>query len=102
VDAHEGRGHGGEPGRAAPPVPSTIAGLRERAGAAVLRVATDLARERRAVVRRLTEVPAGTPGRDLALGNLAIGGWVESVLLWLGWRLLPGDAITGRAAQPWP
>ena len=69
---------------------------------ALVDTATRLAAERRTVVRRIAAMPDGTPGRNRALGNLAFAAWVESVLLWLGWRLLPGHAVVDRAGRPAP
>jgi hypothetical protein len=77
-------------------------GLRERAGVALLRAATGLAADRRSTARRIAALPAGVPGRDRAMGTLAVAGWVDAVLLWLGWRLLPDRALAGRAAPPAP
>jgi hypothetical protein len=81
---------------------SSGADLRERAGVALLRIATDLATDRRATVLRVAATPAHTPGRDRALGALAFGAWVESALLWVGWRLVPRDALPDRASPPCP
>jgi hypothetical protein len=71
------------------------AGVRERAGVGLLRVATRLARQRQAVVHGVSGRPAGH-ARDRALADLAAAAWVESVLLWLAWRLLPGDVLYRR------
>jgi hypothetical protein len=68
---------------------------------ALLRLAGDLARQRRAMVGRIAARPASF-ARDRALGDLAFAAWVESALLWLGWRLLPGDALPRRASSPAP
>jgi hypothetical protein len=73
-------------------------GVRERAGVALLRVATRLARERQAVVHGVSARSASY-ARDRALADLAMAAWVESVLLWLAWRLLPGDALSRRASS---
>jgi hypothetical protein len=74
----------------------SVAGVRERAGTALLRTATDMARQRRVVVDGIAAEPAGTPGRDQALACLAPAAWLESAFLWLAWRLLPGDALSRR------
>ena len=68
-----------------------MTGLRERLALSLLRTATDLAHERRVLVDRIAERPGGA-GRDRALGDLTVGAWTESALLWVGWRLLPGAA----------
>jgi hypothetical protein len=80
----------------------TRPGVRERAGVALLRTAADLAADRRSTAHRIAALPAGVPGRDRAMSTLAVAGWVDAVLLWLGWRLLPGRAFPGRAAPPAP
>jgi len=74
--------------------------LRERLGVALVRAAAGLAADRREAVRRIAAVPPGTPGRDRALGVLASAAWVEQVLLWVGWRLVPRASLPGRAHPP--
>jgi hypothetical protein len=74
---------------------SPRAGVRERAGVALLRVATRLARQRQAVIQGVSAGPAGY-ARDRALADLATAAWVESVLMWLAWRLLPDDVLYRR------
>jgi hypothetical protein len=70
-------------------------GLRERAGAALVRAAADLAEDRRVAILRIAAIPAHSQGRDRALQALALGAWVEQALLWLGWRLLPRHTLFG-------
>jgi hypothetical protein len=74
-----------------------MTGLRERLALSLLRTATDLAHERQAMFDRIAERPSSA-GRDRALGDLAVGAWTESALLWLGWRLLPGAALAGHVS----
>jgi hypothetical protein len=76
------------------------AGVREQIGVALLRKAVEQAEDRRATLRRIAAVPAGVPGRDRALGALWFAGWVDAVLLWVGWRLLPGHALSDQASPP--
>ena len=71
------------------------AGLRERLALRVLSTATELTEQRQAMFDRIAEGRPG-PGRDRALGDLAVGSWTESALLWLGWRLFPGDTLSAR------
>ena len=78
----------------------SLTGLRERIGAALVRVGAARAAERRALVARIAALPAHTPGRDRALGDLAVGAWMESALLWLGWRLLPVRAADAGPSGP--
>ena len=44
----------------------------------------------------------GVFGRERALSTLAFAGWVDSLLLWLAWRLLPADALPGQVSPPRP
>jgi hypothetical protein len=74
-------------------------GLRERAALSLLRTATDLARRRQAAVDRMVGAPPGR-GRDAAIGHLAMSAYAEKLLLWLGWRLLPGTAVTEGLSRP--
>ena len=76
--------------------------LRERLGVALVRAAAGLAADRAETVRRIAAVPPGTPGRDRALGVLASAAWVEQVLLWVGWRLVPRGSLPGQAVPPAP
>ena len=80
----------------------SVAGVRDRAGAALLRIAVDMARQRRFVVNGIAAEPAGALGRDRALACLEFGAWMESALLWLAWRLLPGDALSRRLSSSGP
>lgn len=81
-------------------VRSAVVEFRERTGTAVLRTAAELAADRRATIRRVAALPAGTPGRSPALGTLAVAAWVEQALLWVGWRLLPRRTLPDRASSP--
>jgi len=76
-------------------------GVRERAGVALLRLATDLARQRQILIHGVSVRPAGHD-RDRALTDLSLAAWPEAVLMWLGWRLLPRDTLSRRAASPTP
>jgi hypothetical protein len=79
-----------------------VPALRERLGVALVRAAAGLAADRRQTIRRIAAVPTGTPGRDRALGVLASAAWVEQVLLWVGWRLVPRGSLPGSALPPQP
>ncbi len=79
--------------------PHSSPGLRERAALSLLRTAADLARRRQAAVDRMVAAPRGR-GRDAAIGDLAMSAWTEKALLWLGWRLLPGSALTEGLSGP--
>lgn len=75
------------------------AGLRERVALSCLRMAADLAPEREATFARIAAHPPGMH-RDRALGDLAASAWTEKALMWLGWRLLPGDVLGERLSAP--
>jgi hypothetical protein len=68
--------------------------LRERVAVSLLRTTSDLAVARQVLVERIAAEPAGVY-RDRALTDLAAGGWAESALLWLAWRLLPDSTLVG-------
>lgn len=67
-------------------------GLRERVAVRLLREAAELAPQRQATFDRLA---AERPGmcRDKALSDLAASEWTEKAMLWVGWRLMPTDAL---------
>ena len=73
--------------------------LRERVAVSLLRTAAELAPDRQATFDR---VAAERPGvcRDKALGDLAMSEFTEKALLWLGWRLMPADALADRLSSP--
>jgi hypothetical protein len=70
----------------------SVTNLRERVAVSLLREAADLTVARQVMFDRIAEERAGV-GRDRALADLALGGWTESALLWLGWRLLPHHTL---------
>ncbi len=63
--------------------------VRERVSDTLLRVGTDIAVDRAALVRRLAATPAAAPGRDAALAAMALAARVDAALIWLAWRLRP-------------
>jgi len=63
--------------------------LRERASNRVLRTGTENAIDRAELSRALATVPRSAPGRLEADGAMAVAGWVDAVVLWVGWRLRP-------------
>ena len=62
----------------------------------LLRTGADLRLNRLAVASAIGNRPHDAPGRDLALAFLHAGAWVDTVLLWAGWRLYPSDILIGR------
>jgi hypothetical protein len=67
----------------------TLRECRERAGRALLQAGSELAFDQRALERGLATVPSRTAAYDGAQGAVAMARWVDSALLWLGWRVLP-------------
>ena len=63
--------------------------IRERASDALLRVGTDNAIDRAALVRALDDVPTHARGRIEAAGAVEVARWVDAAVLWLSWRLRP-------------
>jgi hypothetical protein len=82
--------------------PGSSTGFRDRIATALVRTGAELATDRQAMIRGISAQPAGTPGRDRALAALAPGGWVEQVLLWVGWRLMARRTLFGPASSPAP
>lgn len=67
--------------------------LRERASDALLRSAVDRAVERTAIERRIALIPPSRPGYQAALNALTTARRMESVVLWLAWRLQPRNPV---------
>ena len=68
----------------------SIRSIRERASARLLRTGTELAIDQREFEERLAAAasPQGA-GYISADSAVAMARWVVSVVLWLGWRILP-------------
>jgi|tagenome__1003787_1003787.scaffolds.fasta_scaffold17530451_1 hypothetical protein len=70
----------------------SITRLRERVSARLLRTGTELAIDQRELEERMAAA-AGADGRSAAYssayGAVAMARWVDSAVLWLGWRILP-------------
>ena len=69
--------------------------IRERPSEALLRKGTELAVERVEMTRRMA-ADSARPEYDRALAALTVAGWVDSAILWLGWRLRPRTALTAE------
>jgi len=67
----------------------SITTLRERAGGALLRAGSELAFDQLALERSLATVPPRAAEYSSAQGAVAMARWVDSALLWLGWRIHP-------------
>lgn len=68
----------------------------EHLGPALLNAGADVRLGRLATLRRIEAQPADAPGRDAAIAALRLGAWVDTVLLWAGWRLWPRDGLLNR------
>jgi hypothetical protein len=68
----------------------SIRSIRERVSARLLRTGTELAIDQLEFEERLAAAasPRGA-GYSSAYGAVAMARWVDSAILWLGWRLLP-------------
>jgi hypothetical protein len=67
----------------------SIRSIRERTGARLLRTGTELAIDQREIEERLAAASARNAAYSSAHGAVAMARWVDSAVLWLGWRILP-------------
>jgi hypothetical protein len=67
----------------------TITSIRERVGTALLRTGTDLAIDQRELEERLAAATGPDAAFSSAHGAVATARWVDSAILWLGWRIHP-------------
>jgi transcription elongation GreA/GreB family factor len=65
----------------------SIRSIRERASARLLRTGTELAIDQREIEERLAA--ASVSPYSSAYSAVTMARWVDSAVLWLGWRLLP-------------
>jgi hypothetical protein len=72
----------------------TVRQIRERVGSALLRAGTELAFDQAALERGLATLPREKVEFSGAQAAVAMAGWVDSALLWLGWRVHP-SAVAG-------
>jgi hypothetical protein len=63
-----------------------MAAIRERLSEALLRFGTEAAMDRVTLQRSLATAPEARGSRE-ALGALEVARWVDSAVLWMGWRL---------------
>jgi hypothetical protein len=74
--------------------------IRQWAGTGLLNFAIDRSLERQEMERRLAA--AARPGSTelaSAMATLAAARWFESMMIWVGWRLHPGRALSPEAGQ---
>jgi hypothetical protein len=67
----------------------SITSIRERVSAALLRTATELAIDQREMEERLSAAAVGNAAFSSAHGAVAMARWVDSVILWVAWRIHP-------------
>ena len=70
----------------------SIRSIRERASERLLRTGTELAIDQREIEERLAASPRVSPYSS-AYSAVAMARWVDSAVLWLGWRLLPRTSM---------
>ena len=63
--------------------------IRERASTALLRTGTELSLDQRELEERLAATAARDEAFSSAHGAVAMARWVDSAILWLGWRIHP-------------
>jgi len=71
----------------------SIRSIRERASTRLLRTGTELAIDQREIEERLAAAATGDSAYSSALGAVALARWVDSAVLWLGWRMLPRTSV---------
>jgi len=71
----------------------SMSSFRERASTRLLRTGTELAIDQREIEERLAAAADRDSAYSSALGAVAIARWVDSAVLWLGWRMLPRTSV---------
>ena len=71
----------------------SIRSIRERASTRLLRTGTALAIDQREFEERLAAASPRVPAYSSAHSAVAMARWVDSAVLWLGWRLLPRTSL---------
>jgi hypothetical protein len=77
----------------------SIRSIRERASARLLRTGTELAIDQREIEERLAAASSRGSGYSSAHGAVAMARWVDSAVLWLGWRILPRTIVPSTTTQ---
>ena len=80
----------------------TITRIRERASARLLRTGTELAIDQREIEERLAAAGARGSAYSSVHGAVAMARWIDSAVLWLGWRLLPRTYLPSPTAYGSP
>ena len=67
----------------------SITSIRERVGTTLLETGTELAIDQRELEQRLAAAMGPDAAFSSAHGAVAMARWVDSAILWLGWRIYP-------------
>ncbi len=77
----------------------SIRSIRERASERLLRTGTELAIDQREFEERLAAASPRISVYSSAYSAVAMARWVDSAVLWLGWRLLPRTYMPGTTTS---
>jgi hypothetical protein len=80
----------------------SVRSIRERAGERLLRTGTELAIDQREIEERLAAASPRVSPYSSAYSAVAMARWVDSAVLWLGWRLLPRTSMPGTMTSGFP
>jgi hypothetical protein len=76
--------------------------VRARVSTALLRTGTDLAIDQRELEDRISAVTTPDAAYSSAHGAVAMARWVDSVILWLAWRIHPRTFTPSGESAPRP
>ena len=76
--------------------------VRARVSTALLRTGTDLAIDQRELEDRISAVTTPDGAYNSAHGAVAMARWVDSVILWLAWRIHPRTFTPSGEPAPRP
>jgi hypothetical protein len=77
----------------------SIRSIRERASARLLRTGTELAIDQREFEERLAAASPRVSAYSSAYSAVAMARWVDSAVLWLGWRILPRTIFPSTTSE---
>jgi hypothetical protein len=76
--------------------------VRARVSAVLLRTGTDLAIDQRELEDRISAAATPNAAYSSAYGAVAMARWVDSLILWLAWRILPRTFTPSGEPAPRP
>ena len=76
-----------------------IRSIRERVSTRLLRTGTELAIDQRELEERIASGGSRSAAYSSAHGAVAMARWVDSAVLWLGWRIQPRTSIPDMTGQ---